>query len=102
MAHKKSFEELDRTLQDLRGNSELTGFTLVILSEDFLQTLPVIPKTTPVDEISSCLKQSFLWPRVKKAQLRTNMRDKHSNDEETRHFAENSYKFVKALSQLIV
>ncbi|KAG8235128.1 hypothetical protein J437_LFUL012324 [Ladona fulva] len=60
MAHKKSFEALDRTQQDLRGNSELMGGALVILFGDFRQTLPVIPKSTPADEINGFLKQSFL------------------------------------------
>lgn len=38
---------MDGTLQDLRGNSEVMGGDLLILSGDFGQTLPVIPKSTP-------------------------------------------------------
>ncbi|GFX87397.1 ATP-dependent DNA helicase [Trichonephila clavipes] len=42
MAHKKSLEALNRTLQDLRGNEQLFGDALILLAGDFRQTLPVI------------------------------------------------------------
>ncbi|XP_073826793.1 uncharacterized protein [Musca autumnalis] len=64
MAHKKSLEALDRTLQDLRNNSMLFGGALVLLAGDFRQTLPVIPGSTPADELNACLKSSFLWNHV--------------------------------------
>ena len=54
MAHKKSLEALDSTLRDLRGNDSLMGGALVLLCGDFCQTLPVIPKSTPADEINAC------------------------------------------------
>ncbi|GBP90210.1 ATP-dependent DNA helicase pif1 [Eumeta japonica] len=69
MAHKKSLEAMDRTLQELRKNSEIMGGALLILSGDFRQTLPVIPKSTPADEINACLKKSHLWPKVPILQL---------------------------------
>lgn len=47
MAHRKSLEALDKTLQDLRKNTRLMGGILLLLSGDFRQTLPVIPKSTP-------------------------------------------------------
>ena len=43
MAHKKSLEALNRTLKDLRGNYQLFGGALILLSGDFRQILPVIP-----------------------------------------------------------
>ena len=49
MAHKKSLEALDRTLQDLRANANPFGRALILLAGDFRQTLPVIPKSTPAD-----------------------------------------------------
>ncbi|CAG9773575.1 unnamed protein product [Ceutorhynchus assimilis] len=55
MAHKKSLEAMDRTLQELRGNSEVMGGALPILSGDFRQTL--IPESTLADEINACLKK---------------------------------------------
>lgn len=44
MAHKYAFEALDRTLRDIRSNNSLMGGITVLLSGDFRQTLPVIPK----------------------------------------------------------
>ena len=49
MAHKKSLEALDRTLQDLKANRRLFGETLILLAGDFRQTLPVIPRSIPAD-----------------------------------------------------
>ncbi|GFX51308.1 ATP-dependent DNA helicase [Trichonephila clavipes] len=61
MAHKKTLEALDRSLQDLRGNTRPFGSTLILLAGDFRQTLPVIPQSTPADEINASLKHSALW-----------------------------------------
>ncbi|XP_036322080.1 uncharacterized protein LOC118736083 [Rhagoletis pomonella] len=41
---------------------------------DFRQTLPVIPRSTPADELNACLKASHLWNYVEKITLTTNMR----------------------------
>ncbi|XP_071033027.1 ATP-dependent DNA helicase pif1-like, partial [Parasteatoda tepidariorum] len=57
-AHKKSLEALNRTLKDLRGNEQLFGGALILLAGDFRQTLPVIPRSTPADELNACLKSS--------------------------------------------
>lgn len=64
MAHKYSLEALHRTMQDLNSNNKLFGGTILLLSGDFRQTLPVIPRSTFADEINACLKQSFLWRSV--------------------------------------
>jgi hypothetical protein len=74
MAHKHSLEALNRTLKDLKDNDKLFGGTLVLLSGDFSQTLPVIPRSTYADEINACLKSSPLWHNVEKLQLKVNMR----------------------------
>ncbi|XP_065370863.1 uncharacterized protein LOC135963006 [Calliphora vicina] len=74
MAHKKSLEALDRTLQDLRSNNKIFGGALVLLAGDFRQTLPVIPGSTPADELNACLKSSYLWKHVHTLKLTTNMR----------------------------
>lgn len=55
-----SLEAFNRTMQDLRGNQQLFGGALILLSGDFHQTLPVIPRSTPADEINACLKSSVL------------------------------------------
>jgi len=74
MSHKLAFEALNTSLKDLRENNRLMGGITLLLSGDFRQTLPVIPRGTPADEINACLKSSFLWPSVEKLHLQTNMR----------------------------
>ena len=74
LAHKKSLEARDQSLQDLRGNVQPFGNALILLSGDFRQTLPVISRSTPADEINACLKYTTLWRHVHTLQLTTNMR----------------------------
>lgn len=87
MAHKKALEALDRTLKDLRVNEQPFGRALIVLSGDFRQTLPVIPRSTPADELHACLKSSVLWHHVKKLTLKTNMRIQIQNDPSANFFA---------------
>jgi len=58
MTHKHSLEAFHRTMQDLKGNHKLFGGTVLLLSGDFRQSLPVIQHSTFADEINACLKQS--------------------------------------------
>lgn len=60
MAHKKSLEALDRCLNDFRANDRPMGGALLLLAGDFRQTLSVIPKSTPADELNAYLKASYL------------------------------------------
>lgn len=80
MAHKKSLEALNRTLQDLRQNDRLFGGVVILLSGDFRQTLPAIQRGTPADELNACLKTSILWRNIEKLKLRTNMRVRLQGD----------------------
>jgi ATP-dependent DNA helicase PIF1 len=66
MAHKRAMEALNRTMKDLRNDSRCFGGAMILLSGDFRQTLPVIPRSTAADEINACLKSSTLWRYVKK------------------------------------
>lgn len=74
MAHKKALEALNITLQDLRSNKFLMGGTVVVLAGDFRQILPVIPRSTPADQLKACLKASNLWSKITRMTLSTNMR----------------------------
>lgn len=87
MTNKKSLEAIDRTLQDLRQNQQIFGGALILLSGDFRQTLPVIPRSTPADEINACLKSSFLWRNVQKLTLNINMRVQLHNDQSADRFS---------------
>ncbi|XP_015602996.1 uncharacterized protein LOC107271468 [Cephus cinctus] len=69
-----SLEALNRTLKDIKNNDKLFGGTLLLLSGDFRQILPVIPRSTYADEINACLKSPPLWRNVEKVQLYINMR----------------------------
>ena len=80
MAHKRALEALDRTLKDLRNDSRHFGGAMILLSGDFRQTLPVIPRSTAADEINASLKSSYLWRYVMKLQLSSNMRVALLND----------------------
>ena len=88
MAHKKSLEALDQCLKDLRGKSKPFGSTLILLAGDFRQTLPIIPKSTPADEMNVCLKNSNLWAHVKTLKLATNMRVRLQNDDSGQTFSD--------------
>jgi len=64
------------------------GGAVVVLSCDFRQTLPVIPKGTPADELKACLKNSYLWPNVIKLKLTTNMRTHVQGDQSSGQFSQ--------------
>jgi PIF1 helicase. len=53
---------------------------MILLSDNFRQTLPVIPRLTAANELNACLKSSNLCSCVKKLQLTTNMRVALLND----------------------
>jgi len=73
MSHKGALEAVDCTLHDLRHADRLIGSITLLLSGDFRQTLPVIPRGTPADELKACLKSSYPWQHIKMLHLQTNM-----------------------------
>ncbi|XP_067950490.1 ATP-dependent DNA helicase PIF1-like [Watersipora subatra] len=74
MAHKAILEALDHTLKDLYNSDKLMGGVCVLLAGGFCQTLPVIPRGTPAEELKACLKGSYIWHCVEVCKLTTNMR----------------------------
>ncbi|XP_018572499.1 uncharacterized protein LOC108911909 [Anoplophora glabripennis] len=64
------------------------GEMVVLLAGDFRQTLPVIQRGIPADEIQACIKSSSLWSRVEKLSLKTNMRVHLHNDVDSRLYPE--------------
>jgi hypothetical protein len=44
MSHRHALEALDRTLKDIRGNQSDLGGVILLLSDDFRQTLPIISR----------------------------------------------------------
>jgi hypothetical protein len=61
MQHCHGPQALDRTLQDIFGNSKPFGGITVIFGGDFQQILPVIPKRKKEDVINTTLQRSQLW-----------------------------------------
>ncbi|GFX74256.1 ATP-dependent DNA helicase [Trichonephila clavipes] len=61
---------------------------VVLLVGDFRQTLPVIQRDTPADEIRACIKSSSLWAKVQKFSLKTNVRVYLHNDVDSEHYAD--------------
>ena len=88
MSHRSSLEAVEDTLRDFRNNNLLLGGTVLLLAGDFRQTLPVIPKSTPADEIDACLKSSKLWNYVHTLTLTTNMRVQLLNEPNAYTFAD--------------
>ncbi|GFY24705.1 ATP-dependent DNA helicase [Trichonephila clavipes] len=63
------------------------GGVVVLLAGDFRQNLPVIERGTAADEINACLKASYLWTKVEKLYLTTNMRVQLFSDVESGAYA---------------
>ena len=87
MMHKHGFEALDRTLQNIRGNKQLMGGMTLLLAGDICQTLPIVSRGTPADELKACLKAFYLWPNIKKLRLITNVRVNLHGDDTASQFA---------------
>ncbi|RCN48288.1 hypothetical protein ANCCAN_05577 [Ancylostoma caninum] len=64
------------------------GGAVVVLAGAFRQTLPVIPRSTPADELNACLKASYLRGHVHKMTLTTNMRVHLQGDVSAQSFAQ--------------
>ena len=66
MSHRKAFEAVDRLLRDLADEidkDKVMGGKLVIMTGDFRQTLPVVPRGTVRDQLQACIKTSSLHCR---------------------------------------
>ena len=89
MGSKLMFESIDRSLRKIchEPNKPFGGVTLV-LSGDWRQCLPVVPKGARAQIIHDTLKYSTLWSDIKTFHLSENMRIKYGGDDETAKFEE--------------
>ncbi|XP_052826288.1 ATP-dependent DNA helicase pif1-like [Octopus bimaculoides] len=62
MTNKGALEALNRSLKGIRDSTASMGGVTLLLSGDFWQTLPFIPKGRRADEVRACLKLSTLRP----------------------------------------
>jgi hypothetical protein len=74
MTNKLAFEAVDRTLCDLTDRNEPFGGIVFVMSRDFRQVLPVIPRGSHADIVSALIKNSYLWESVEVFRLSKNMR----------------------------
>lgn len=87
MLQKHAIEALDRNLQDIRSNSNITGGMVVLLAGDIRKTLAGIHRGTPVDGKNACLKACTLSRNAYKLHLTTNIGVELHNDTESGEFA---------------
>lgn len=64
------------------------GGVTLLLAGDFRQTLPIVPRGTPADEIRACIKSSYIWPLITKLSLKKNMRVHMYGDDSASHFSD--------------
>ncbi|XP_057417333.1 uncharacterized protein LOC130711645 [Lotus japonicus] len=85
MVNRWAFEAVDRTLRDIMevgdvyGGGKPFGGKVVVLGEDFRQTLPIIPKASREEIVMATINSSRLWKFCKVLKLTENMR-LHGND----------------------
>jgi len=56
MSHKHWLEAMNRTSKDIKINDKLFRCILLLLSGNFRQTFPIIPRSMYIDKINACLK----------------------------------------------
>jgi ATP-dependent DNA helicase PIF1 len=74
MINKLTFEVVDRILRDLIDRNEPFGGIIFVMSGDFCQVLPVIPRGSHADIDSTSIKNSYLWESIEVFCLLENMR----------------------------
>ena len=67
-------EGLDRTLRDICDDERHFGGVVVVVSGDFRQSLPVVPRAAPAQVVAASLKCSPLWRHFRLMRLIVNMR----------------------------
>jgi hypothetical protein len=74
MINKLAFKAVDRILRDLTDMNEPFGGIIFVMSGDFRQVLPVIPRGSHANIIFASIKNSYLWESVEVFRLSENMR----------------------------
>ncbi|GBN27770.1 hypothetical protein AVEN_31076-1 [Araneus ventricosus] len=74
MLTKDGLGYIDSLLRDLMNNDKTLEGKVIIIGDDFRQTLPVVPRGTRADVIESCIKSSPLWTKFTHLSLTTNIR----------------------------
>lgn len=94
MAHKYTFECLDRTLKDIMGDKDkkcdtIFGGKVIVFGVNFREILPVIPRGDRSDIVHATINASYIWDHCKVLELTKNMRLKAgSNSQENKEIEE--------------
>ena len=59
--HKKGIEAIESIRRDFRSVQHPMDGALILPAGDFRQTLPIIPRSTPANQLNAGLKNSVLW-----------------------------------------
>ncbi|KAL7322346.1 hypothetical protein PS15p_212248 [Mucor circinelloides] len=74
MVSKNLIETVNRSFQDIMGNTASFGGCLIVFGGDFWQVLPIIRGADRAMIISQCLNRASFWPEVRSMRLTVNMR----------------------------
>lgn len=80
MQHRYAMESVDRSLRDIMASADPIkaglpfGGITIVLSRDFRQTLPVIPKASRAQVVGASLNCSKMWDHCQVILLKKNMR----------------------------
>jgi ATP-dependent DNA helicase PIF1 len=93
MAHRFTFEALDRTLRDImssyNNSKTIFGGKVIVFGGDFRQILPVVPRGSRSDIVNSSINSSKIWNHCKVLTLTKNMRLQNaSKNSETAKFSD--------------
>jgi ATP-dependent DNA helicase PIF1 len=85
MAHRYTFECLDRTLKDIMSTptkrcETIFGGKVIVFGGDFRQILPVIPRGNRSDIVHASINASYIWDHCQVLTLTKNMRLKHGTN----------------------
>lgn len=61
MSHKRAIEALNGTINDIKSTQSIMGKKVVLLAGNFRQTLLVITRDTPTDEMNTGPKSVMLF-----------------------------------------
>jgi hypothetical protein len=73
MTNKLAFEVVDQTLHDFIDRDKPFGDIVFVMSRDFRQVLPIIPRGSHADIVSASIENSYLWESVEVFCLSENM-----------------------------
>ncbi|GBN18952.1 hypothetical protein AVEN_38677-1 [Araneus ventricosus] len=74
MLTKDGLRCIDSLLRDLMNTDKPFGGKVIIIGDDFRQTLPVVPRGTRADVIETSINSSPLWSKCTHLSLTTNIR----------------------------